>query len=996
MGAIVCAYLLERFIAFNNAMERTRDVTGYIVLACFLGTTVNAAFNVVSLAYSGVVAWDNLFPTTLVWWVPNALAGLVVTPVIITWATPSATRWNARLIAEAVLCGAGLVGGTLVSFNSWFVYGIQNYPLAYLPFPFLVWGALRFGPRGATTGTLLVSVLAIYSLLHGIGPFVTNTETDSLMLIGSYIGILAVTNMLLAAAAAELRAAERAVSESEKRFRAVVEDQTDLICRFKPDGQLTFVNEAFCRFHGKSSGALIGTNFFQTLSKEDAAVPLSYINSLPPDEPLVSFDHRLHAPDKLVVWHQYRIRRLFQEKGDTREFQAVIQDITQRKQSEQDLRASEEKYRSLIDHIPDVVWTANANRDLIYISGNAVKVLGYGSEELLGGQLWLDRIHPEDAARVEQAYQKLFSEGENFDVEYRICRKDGEWIWLHNRAIATRPHGGIMCADGIFKDTTLRRLAEAAIQHTKDAAEAANLAKSQFLANMSHELRTPLNAIIGFSEILADKTFGDLNDRQLKYSNNILNSGRQLLQLINDILDLAKVEAGRVELMRSTFSVAKALSEVQTVVKTLANKKNIHLEFGLAPDLPLLLADEAKFKQVMYNLLSNAIKFTPDGGKVFVTADIQNKTRADGGPTGGALRVAVADTGIGIKAIDQERVFKEFEQVDSSYGRQQQGTGLGLALTKRLIELHGGRIWVKSEGVEGKGSTFTFLIPIPKAEVAPTQLTDKPDARDDTIRPLVLVVTNDDAHQQRVGNYLTVAGYDVAAVSETAAMIAAVKVRRPYAVVIDRNMDGAGQPLEQSPSDVSGRRPQLMRRSHLPAGIPQVIFSEDGNGRLAFSLLGREGVVPERMSSRLVDAIRQSDKTIGKELKTVLIIDDEMAILELLTKTLLQKGFRVLRASAGRAGVEFATKYLPDAIILDFSMPQFSGTQIVEQLRAHARTKNIPILINTGTVLNEEERQRLAGHVQSITSKTEREHLLSELERLGALSNEAVATGVNL
>lgn len=1058
MGAIVCAYLLKKFIAFDNAMERTRDVTGYIGLACFLGTTVNAAFNVVSLAYSGAVAWDDLFPTTLVWWVPNALAALVVAPFLITWATPSATRWNGKLIAEAVVCGACLVGGTLVSFNSWFVHGIQNYPLAYLPFPFLVWGALRFGQRGATAGTLLVSALAIYSLVRGNGPFVTTAEKDSLMLIGSYIGILAVTNMLLAAAAAERRAAERAVSESEKRFRAVVEDQTDLICRFKPDGLLTFVNETFCRFHGKRSAELIGTNFFQTLSEEDAAVPLSYINSLPPDEPVVSFDHRLHSPrgvssgtapgqvhpvslpplshgagsatpwgepDNQVVWHQYRVRRLFQKKGDTREFQAVIQDITQRKQSEHALRASEEKYRSLIDHIPDVVWTADSNRELLYISGNAVKVLGFSSEELLenGWHLWMDRIHPEDAAHVSQAYQKLFSSGEKFDVEYRICRKDGEWRWVHDRALSTRPHEGIMCADGIFLDITQRRQAEAAIQQTKDAAESANLAKSQFLANMSHELRTPLNAIIGFSEILADKTFGDLNDRQLKYSHNILNSGRHLLQLINDILDLAKVEAGRVELMCNTFAVAKALSEVQTIVKTLANKKNISLEVAVAADLPALFADEAKFKQIMYNLLSNAIKFTPDGGKVFVTAAIQTEDGSqmtDGrnpttglGPLTSGLRVAVTDTGIGIKVNDQERVFKEFEQVDSSYGRQQQGTGLGLALTKRLVELHGGRIWVESEGVEGKGSTFTFLIPLPKAEAQPTQLTDQPDSpcgivgtatpqeaggiipqgeRDDTIRPLVLVVSNDDSHQQLVGQYLTGAGYEVAVVSETAAMLAALKARRPYAVVIDRKMGGA----DDGPGG-AGQAPEPPNcRARIPAGIPQVLFSEDGQGRLAFRLLGKDGVVSERVSTRLVDAIRQSDKTIGKELKTVLIIDDEPAILELLTKTLLYKGFSVLQTSHGRTGVEFATNYLPEVIILDFNMPEFGGIQVVEQLRAHPRTKNIPILINTGTVLNEDERQQLAGHVQSITSKTERENLLNELERLGALSDAAADPGANL
>jgi CheY-like chemotaxis protein len=246
-----------------------------------------------------------------------------------------------------------------------------------------------------------------------------------------------------------------------------------------------------------------------------------------------------------------------------------------------------------------------------------------------------------------------------------------------------------------------------------------------------------------------------------------------------------------------------------------------------------------------------------------------------------------------------------------------------------------------------------------------------------------------------VGNYLTGAGYDVAMVSETAAIVAVLKARRPYAVVIDRKMGGGLSP-EQSQSNFSDTLIQHKYHSRILIGIPQVIFSNDDNDGLGFSLLGKEGSVSERTRSRLVDAIRQSDKTIGKELKTILIIDDEPVILELLTKTLLQKGFRVLRTSSGRTGVEFATKYLPEVIILDFTMPDFSGTQIVEQLRTHPRTKNIPILINTGTVLNEEERQRLAGHVQSITSKTERENLLSELERLGALSDQTVAAGANL
>ena len=990
MGAIVCAFLLKRLIAFDNAMERTRDVAGYIGLACVLGTTVNAAFNVVSLVYGGSVPWDNLFPTTLMWWVPNALAALVVAPFIITWATPSATRWNATLIAEAAICGAGLVGGTLISFNSWFVYGIQNYPLAYLPFPFLVWGALRFGPRGATAGTLLVSALAIYSLIRGTGPFVTNSERDSLMLIGCYIGILAVTNMLLAAAAAERRVAERAVSESEKRFRAVVQDQTDLICRFKPDGLLTFVNEAFCRFHGKTSMELIGTNFFQTLSEEDAAVPLSYINSLPVEEPVVSFDHRLRSPGDLVVWHQYRVRRLFEEKGDTREFQAVIQDITQSKQSEQALRASEEKYRSLIDHIPDVVWTADSNRELIYISGNAAKVLGYHPEELLAGQLWIDRIHPEDAPRVSQAYQNLFSAGGKFDVEYRICRKDGQWIWLHDRAMTTRPREGIMCADGIFLDVTQRRLAEAAMQHTKEAAESANLAKSQFLANMSHELRTPLNAIIGFSEILADKTFGDLNDRQLKYSNNILNSGRHLLQLINDILDLAKVEAGRVELAPTTFSTATALQNAQTIVKTLANRKSITFVITASPELPPLFADEAKFKQVMYNLLSNAIKFTPEGGRVSITASLQTNPIPRCLPpapplSGDWLQVTVADTGIGIKPGDHERIFREFEQVDSSYGRQQQGTGLGLALTKRLIELQGGRIWVESAGIENEGSTFTFLLPLQKTQPRSYPAQSAAGIYPELLQPLVLLATGDPQTESLLANSLMAAGYAVAAISEIDELSASLKAKRPYAVAIDCQITRR-----------CGAEEVRDLRSRIPAHIPTVICSCDVEGRPGFSALAPGQSSPGPMRLRLVDAIRRTDKSTGTEVKTVLIIDDEAALSELLARTLLYKGFQVLQAHTGRAGFELAVERDPEVIILDLSLPECNGAEVVEWLRAHPKTKKIPILIHTGNVLNEEERQHLAGDVQAITSKTDRGSLLAELDRLESMPAEALETPINV
>jgi signal transduction histidine kinase len=228
--------------------------------------------------------------------------------------------------------------------------------------------------------------------------------------------------------------------------------------------------------------------------------------------------------------------------------------------------------------------------------------------------------------------------------------------------------------------------------------------KSEFLANMSHELRTPLNGIIGFSEFLVDGKPGGLNPKQAEYITDILNNGRHLLQLINDVLDLSKVEAGKMELNPAPFAVEKAISEACAVVKAMAQKKRIQIQATVAAELGTVTLDEGKFKQVLYNLLSNAVKFTNEGGRVEIAA------RRDGD----RFQVQVRDTGIGIRREDFERLFLEFSQLDSGAGRRFEGTGLGLALTKKIVEILGGEISVASE--EGKGSTFTVAMPMALAE----------------------------------------------------------------------------------------------------------------------------------------------------------------------------------------------------------------------------------------------------------------------------------------
>ena len=254
----------------------------------------------------------------------------------------------------------------------------------------------------------------------------------------------------------------------------------------------------------------------------------------------------------------------------------------------------------------------------------------------------------------------------------------------------------------IHYDATMDQLRDLNIQ-----IEAASQAKSQFLANMSHEFRTPLNAIIGFTEVLQDAIPGPLNAEQQEYLGDIHNAGQLLLRLINDVLDLAKVEAGRLELFYETFLAAQVIRETLTTLRGAAEKKGLTLHSELPPDLGLITADQIRFKQIMFNLLSNAVKFT-DHGNVTIASTLEN----------GMLHVAVTDTGIGIRPEDLDKIFVEFSQVDASHARRHEGTGLGLALSKRLAEAHGGRIWVESQF--GKGSAFHVALPLqPPGERVP-------------------------------------------------------------------------------------------------------------------------------------------------------------------------------------------------------------------------------------------------------------------------------------
>lgn len=289
--------------------------------------------------------------------------------------------------------------------------------------------------------------------------------------------------------------------------------------------------------------------------------------------------------------------------------------------------------------------------------------------------------------RAEEALQKAHDE-----LEIRVWERTSDLAKTNKK---------------LMREIAERKQTEERLKQAKETAEAANIAKSQFLANISHELHTPLHSIIGFSEILQRETYGELNEKQIKQINNIHSSGHQLLKLINEMLDFSKVEAEPGKLELSQLDISAALHDALNTVKTAADKKGINLSVEIEQGLSRITADQVKLKQILYNLLSNSIKFTPEGKEVNVSARILDSKSKEDQPK---IAISVIDAGVGIKPEDQKRIFGAFEQVDSSLTRHFEGAGMGLALTKKLVELHGGRIWIESGG-EDKGSTFTFTIP---------------------------------------------------------------------------------------------------------------------------------------------------------------------------------------------------------------------------------------------------------------------------------------------
>jgi signal transduction histidine kinase/CheY-like chemotaxis protein/CHASE3 domain sensor protein len=485
------------------------------------------------------------------------------------------------------------------------------------------------------------------------------------------------------------------------------------------------------------------------------------------------------------------------------------------------------------------------------------------------------------------------------------------------------------------------------LRNANDELLESNQHKSTFLTNMSHELRTPLTSILGFSELLRDDKTGRFEaGTQHRFLDQIHTSGQHLLGLINDLLDLSKIEAGQMNLHLERIALAESIQNVLSTAEPLARSKDIAIDSDSEPGLHVV-ADPIKLKQMLLNLVSNAIKFTPQRGRVSIHCRQVESW----------IEIAVADTGIGIATADLTRLFREFQQLDAGHGRQQEGTGLGLALTKRFAELHGGEVNVQS--VPGEGSTFTLRLPVETKTSgdlpAYEPLRIGPSDGD---LPLILVVEDNAEAAEILARHLEAGGFRMSFARTGNEAVAMARELKPVAITLDILLP-----------EIDGW--EVLRRlkaDELTWNIPVVVVSVSDNPALGRALGARDYFVKpvdrDALLSRLNEYAFTTQVLHGET--RVLVVDDEPANLDLLQALLEPEGFRVLKSSGGREGIEMARAQQPHLILLDLMMPEVTGFDVVEALRTDEATRSIPIMVLTAKELTIEDKAALNGHVAAI------------------------------
>ncbi|GEM_PF-391447 len=775
----------------------------------------------------------------------------------------------------------------------------------------------------------------------------------------------------------ERKMAEDVLQEKDHRYRLLFEHSNDAIFIVK-DEIIQDLNDKACKLICESDDELIGKSILG-LVIEDKQHSIHELIKGALKDTFNKCDVEVKKPDGTFMNVEITATVVDTENNL---IQLLIRDITERKEIERLEQENKERMSLILDNINCGVMVVDAHsHEIVDINPTALDIVGFKKKDVLG------RVCHNFVCPTEKGNCPISDLNKVIDrSEKTVMRSDGRTVPILKSVQIVKLGGHELLIESFFDISKIKET-ENELLDQKIHAETANRTKSEFLATMSHELRTPLNSVIGFSDLLLDGNFGDLNEKQSRFMSNISSSGKHLLNLINDILDISKIEAGKMELFYEIFDFADMISDIHFMMKPLAAKKDILLDFEVEPKNIVINADRSKLKQVLYNIIGNAIKFSPENGVVQVNVSTKDNM----------LNVSIKDSGIGISRDDQEKLFQPFVQIDSASNRKYEGTGLGLALVKNLLELHGGNIGVES--APGEGSTFFFSVPINheikdlslgSVSISDASLNDTSLSSEEGFvilnpkgstgsEPLILVVEDDVHSRELLSVMLNKAGYRVVLVEDGAKALEIAKKIHPFAITLDLNlpgMDGTGV-LEH------------LKNNNYTSSIPVLVLSSLGEKDVGVVVGVVDHLTKPIDSNRLLQVLSDLlKKSEGKSSK-VLVIDDDPLVVDILSEVIKNAGYDVITASGGREGIEKAFESSPDVLIVDLMMPDITGFDVISTLKADHRTIQIPLIVCTAKDMESEEMEFLNKNVYGIIQKGlfSKEDLLSCIKDVETLSS---------
>ncbi|EIJ42009.1 PAS domain S-box [Beggiatoa alba B18LD] len=636
-------------------------------------------------------------------------------------------------------------------------------------------------------------------------------------------------------------------------------------------------------------------------------------------------------------------------------------EIQQRQRIEEAQRNNLIFLQTLLDSIPSPIFFKNLAGQYLGCNNAFAEMVGTPEENIVGHTVQdifvkarADKEEENDrillATKVGQAYE-IETEHLDHSVHDYIVHK------THFCSVDGKPAGIV----GIMVDITERKRSEAALFKAKEEAEQANRAKSAFLANMSHELRTPLNAIIGYSEILQEDLVDMEGEALIPDVKKIHAAGKHLLGLINDVLDLSKIEAGKMDIFTETFDLGSLVQEVVSTITPLIQKKENTLKVDACDPLGNLHADLTKVRQMLFNLLSNAAKFTEQGQ---IRLTIRRESRADLD----WVIFSVTDQGIGMTHEQIEKLFQPFTQADSSTTRKYGGTGLGLTITKRFAEMMGGGVIVESN--YGKGSTFSIHLPAYVITHASEKLLGKnPKAINRTPSNQVLVIDDDAVVRELLQNYIGKLGYRVTTADSGDQGLKLAREIKPDAITLDVMMPGMDGWMVLS----------ALKNDPVLADIPVIVLSMVEEKSLGYSLGATEYITKPIDRDQLGQILSKYLK--DQRQQWLLLVEDDKVTQDMISNQLKKAGWQVETADNGKLALDLLATRKPNLILSDLMMPEMDGFELIRRIRETPEIADIPIIVLTAKDITQEDRQQLNNRVEKIFQKSsyQREDLLNEL-----------------